>query len=77
MLKITFLLLSIIGSALANEKNPIVESKNGRVKGKLDSSYSGKTYYSFHAIPYAKSPLGDLRFTVSVPLSNMAIPFNN
>lgn len=43
----------------------IVRTKNGRVRGVADTSFSGRPYHSFHAIPFAQPPLGDLRFTVS------------
>lgn len=43
----------------------IVETKVGKLRGKRSySSFSNKTYYSFVGIPYAKPPVGDLRFKV-------------
>ncbi|XP_063619268.1 esterase E4-like [Cydia splendana] len=38
-----------------------VKIKQGILQGKL-CNYSGKEYYSFEGIPYAKPPIGDLRF---------------
>ena len=43
-----------------------VEILNGKVKGQLEDNYLGKPFYSFHAIPYAKPPIGELRFKVTI-----------
>ncbi|CAH2101651.1 unnamed protein product [Euphydryas editha] len=39
-----------------------VQVSEGTLKGKLSSTYNGRKYYSFEGIPYAKPPVGDLRF---------------
>lgn len=50
----------------------IVETKNGKVRGFEDESVAGgKKYFSYLGIPYAKPPIGDLRFSVSKHLSVM------
>lgn len=41
-----------------------VTVKQGKLRGKTATDFSGKTYYSFQGIPYAKAPLGNLRFKV-------------
>lgn len=42
----------------------IIDINAGRVRGyKISSSYNYK-YYNFLGIPYAKPPIGDLRFKV-------------
>lgn len=46
----------------------IIETKSGRVRGLLKSSLLGDQYYSFQKIPYAKAPIGDLRFKAPVPV---------
>lgn len=43
----------------------IVTIKEGQLKGKIVQNICGGNYYSFQGIPYAKSPLGPLRFKVS------------
>lgn len=44
--------------------DPIVEIYLGQIKGKLVKHLYGDDYYSFQGIPYAKPPIGDLRFKV-------------
>lgn len=44
---------------------PIVQTQLGALKGRIAEDYNGKSYYSFQGIPYAKPPLGELRFKVS------------
>ncbi|KAK5647706.1 hypothetical protein RI129_002598 [Pyrocoelia pectoralis] len=46
---------------------PVVTVKNGALKGKIAKDYRGATYYSFKGIPYAKPPVGSLRFKAPVP----------
>uniref|UniRef100_A0A336K527 Carboxylic ester hydrolase n=1 Tax=Culicoides sonorensis TaxID=179676 RepID=A0A336K527_CULSO len=46
----------------------IVEINSGCVRGLVKSSLLGDQYYSFQRIPYAKPPIGDLRFKASVPI---------
>ncbi|XP_044745324.1 uncharacterized protein LOC123307172 [Coccinella septempunctata] len=42
--------------------NPVVETALGKVRGKMVTSHVGDNYYSFQGIPYAKAPVGSLRF---------------
>ncbi|GJQ88161.1 hypothetical protein Trydic_g13162 [Trypoxylus dichotomus] len=53
--------LTIFAISNANDL-PTVEISNGIVQGMLQKSYKGRTFSSFEGIPYAKPPLGDLRF---------------
>lgn len=44
-----------------------VSTEYGMVRGRLETSYlNQKPYYSFKGIPYAKPPIGELRFKVSL-----------
>lgn len=47
----------------------IVRVAQGSLRGQKVKTKTGATYYSFHAIPYAKPPVGPLRFKVSPLLS--------
>lgn len=43
-----------------------IEIEHGRIRGKLNRTlFDGKFFYSFRGIPFAKPPLGELRFKVS------------
>lgn len=53
----------------------IVKTTHGLVKGLVREGLRGGTIYSFQGIPYAKPPLGDLRFKVcAVGSSRLIIP---
>ncbi|KAK4885068.1 hypothetical protein RN001_001339 [Aquatica leii] len=47
--------------------DPVVTVKNGKLRGKTAKNYDGEEYYSFQGIPYAKPPIGSLRFKPPVP----------
>lgn len=44
---------------------PIVQVKQGQLQGKFLNSYDGHIIYGYLGIPYAKTPVGNLRFRVS------------
>ena len=44
--------------------SPIVNTSSGKIRGTAAVSREGKTYYQFLGIPYAKPPVGPLRFEV-------------
>ncbi|XP_013146622.1 PREDICTED: juvenile hormone esterase-like isoform X2 [Papilio polytes] len=46
---------------------PIVRVAQGALQGRVANAPSGKAYYSFQGIPYAKPPLGSLRFKAPQP----------
>ncbi|XP_049801831.1 esterase E4-like isoform X2 [Schistocerca nitens] len=41
--------------------------REGALRGKVTTTHTGKTYYSFQGIPYAKPPVGPLRFKPPEP----------
>lgn len=48
---------------------PIVETEHGKLRGQLArNDDNGFTYFAFKGVPYAKPPVGDLRFSVSTIL---------
>ncbi|CAG9764475.1 unnamed protein product [Ceutorhynchus assimilis] len=50
-----------------SENNLIVTVAEGKLKGKNYVTYNDKTILSFQGIPYAKPPIGDLRFKAPHP----------
>lgn len=59
------LLVIVLISGIAAEQYKIVDTLNGQVRGiKKTSLLNGIPFNSFKGIPYAKPPVGDLRFKV-------------
>ncbi|XP_026734229.1 juvenile hormone esterase-like isoform X2 [Trichoplusia ni] len=48
-------------------ETPIVRVEQGQVQGRVVNGPSGKAFYNFQGIPYAKPPLGSLRFKAPQP----------
>lgn len=46
---------------------PIVTIQQGQLLGKVSNNRYGKQFYSFQGIPFAKPPLGALRFKAPQP----------
>ena len=55
------LLLTVIAAVLADE---LVVLKQGRLKGHLLTTRTGREIFAFQGIPYAKPPVRKLRFKV-------------
>ncbi len=47
-----------------SSENIEITVEQGKLKGKVFESRNGTKYYGFLGIPYAKPPVGDLRFEV-------------
>ncbi|KAI7815490.1 carboxylesterase [Rhyzopertha dominica] len=60
------LLLICVCCALCDE-GPLVKIRDGWLRGKTGKSKGGRTFFSFTSIPYAKPPVGELRFQPPVP----------
>lgn len=41
---------------------PVIMTSTGKVSGIRERSYEGKVFFSYYSIPYAKPPVGELRF---------------
>lgn len=68
ILKTTYLFRTIfyfqnIKSRMASA--PTVSVAQGQLRGRVVTNPIGITFYSFQGIPYAKPPIGALRFKVS------------
>ncbi|XP_018573086.1 venom carboxylesterase-6 [Anoplophora glabripennis] len=67
-------LVAIISTILAllNVANSevVVELANGQIRGRIETTYNNVTFYAFQEIPFAKPPLGDLRFMAPQPVDD-------
>lgn len=43
---------------------PVIELQNGKVKGEEKESRDDREFFAYRGIPYAKPPVGELRFEV-------------
>lgn len=50
--------------------SPVVRTKEGLIKGTYSFSKNGRLFNIFRGIPYAKPPVGDLRFGAPQPIEN-------
>lgn len=64
----TLLLLLVLSQIIAlvhsDENPPTVKTPLGTVIGHYKTSYKGRRYEVYEGIPYAKPPMGSLRFEV-------------
>lgn len=68
---ISLVIIQIIGAreSLLPDEDAVVGICRGNVKGQIQFSRSNRTFYAFKGIPYAKPPVGKLRFKVSLMVS--------
>ncbi|XP_053663732.1 esterase B1-like [Anopheles marshallii] len=53
----------------------MVKVKQGSIYGTKDRLPNGKPYYCFKGIPYAKAPVGKLRFASPVPIERYSVSY--
>lgn len=64
-LALCFILTAFLKWANGNDKSDYVVSiEFGEIRGSIMSSAFGREFLAFRGIPYAKAPIGDLRFKV-------------
>ena len=68
-IKLVFLVIALLYTVKAFE-NPIVQTKTGKVEGKIKISKIGKKVEVWNSIPFAKPPLNELRFLPPQPIDN-------
>lgn len=44
--------------------DPIVKVNQGKLRGVYEKNLNGKNFIAFRGVPYAKPPVGNLRFKV-------------
>lgn len=64
-MKIFAILSILLGVAFCNEYYTL-STKQGTLKGKIMESRNNKKFIAFQNIPFAKPPIGELRFEVSM-----------
>lgn len=58
--------------SLSDDGSPIVTTKNGEILGKVATTLlDQRKFFSFQGIPYAKPPIGHLRFRVNITIKQM------
>nr|AIY68319.1 putative beta-esterase [Leptinotarsa decemlineata] len=61
------LLIVFLNVSADSLHHPIVTLSEGDVEGFIEHTVKGRSFYAFKGIPYARPPIGDLRFQESVP----------
>nr|CAD7256157.1 unnamed protein product [Timema shepardi] len=62
---LTYVLLTILclrPSQASSQDSPLVTIAQGSLIGSVMTSHCGRKFYTFQSIPYARPPVGDLRF---------------
>ena len=57
--------VALITAHTPSEESLTVSLKDGKIEGIVEKTVNGKAFKSFLGIPFAKPPLGELRFEVS------------
>ncbi|KAL7646027.1 UNVERIFIED_CONTAM: hypothetical protein RMT77_002928 [Armadillidium vulgare] len=65
-----FLCINEIKFCIGEDEVPLIQVKQGLVKGIKDKSLGEKEFYSYLGIPFAEPPEGKLRFKDPVPLES-------
>ena len=53
-------------SGVNEEVSLEIQTSSGTIVGMKEESTKGNTFYSYYSIPFAKPPVGDLRFKVII-----------
>lgn len=67
-LPLLLILIALCPSLFCSVENPEVAVEQGKLSGLPFTSRNGTKYYGFLGIPFAKPPIGELRFEVNISL---------
>lgn len=62
LLLLCFCSFLVLLSCISSE---VVNTQYGQVRGSIKSTETGRTYFNFQGIPYARAPVGNLKFRVT------------
>ena len=54
----------VVVAVVTGTQVPLADTENGVISGIMEKSVKGREFYSFYGIPYARPPIGNLRFKV-------------
>lgn len=60
--------LAVLLSVFSSGESQLAETQYGWIQGRARLNENGWNYYSFERVPYARQPIGALRFRVSIKL---------
>lgn len=60
------IVFSILYTAVEGNRYPRITVPEGEIEGYYKTAHNGKTFAAFEGIPYAKPPVGELRFQVDI-----------
>lgn len=65
MSSLVLICIVLLGSATADHDSLVVQTVQGKLRGSILKTYTGKDILSFRGVNYAESPSGENRFKVS------------
>ena len=72
----TSLMTSAVVGGAEGRRSVEVTTQQGEVRGHVESVHGGRRVETYLGIPYARPPVGELRFEVSGYVNNMRIEYN-
>ncbi|XP_067006682.2 juvenile hormone esterase [Anabrus simplex] len=67
-MKCVAVLFAVLAAVRAN--GPVVRTAQGQLRGSVLKTVDGRDIFSFRGVPFARPPVGDLRFKAPVPMES-------